>query len=304
MQGWRRAPQWFRPPDLDPRGVTLEPVALGAGVWGLMADRSPVNNCGFIVGEREIMVVDAHLNAVMAGQVLSAVRQVSQLPISYLVLTSDHGDHHFGAHAFPAGTRVVAHDGAGERADFKVELGLLRQQLGAAASELDEVRFRPVDITFARTLAFDLGNQRVELHHFGPGESAGDCVVWVPQAGVAFTGDLIKAEGFPPCLLEQPAERFLESVRRFRQTMAPRVVVPAHGTMGSSAAAELCEQYLRRLLETTQELVESGQHPSESTTAELRRFIPTLDEELAPLLEGVHRLNIERTYSRLLVARG
>lgn len=301
--GWRRAPRWFRPPDLNPRGVELEPVELGGGVWALMADRSPVNNCGFIVGDREVMVVDAHVNGVMARQIIDAVRRVTDRPISYLALTSDHGDHHFGAHAFPETTRVVAHDGAGEPANFEEELSLLRQQFGVAAAELDDVRYRAVDITFARTLAFDLGNQRVELHHFGPGESAGDCVVWVPAAGVAFTGNLIKAEGFPPCLLEQPAERFLESVRRFRRQLAPRIVVPAHGAIGSAAAVQLCDQYLRRLLEATQELVENDRCPCEGTTAELRRFVPSPDEELAPLLESVHRLNIERTYARLLASR-
>ena len=85
--------------------------------------------------------------------------------------------------------------------------------------------------------------------------------------------------------------------------VAPRLIVPAHGAIGSSAAAELCEQYLRRVLETTSALVETGSCPCKSTTAELERFVPTPDQELAPLLEHVHRLNIDRTYARMLAAR-
>lgn len=40
-------------------------------------------------------------------------------------------------------------------------------------------------------LALDLGGREVELWHFGPGNSPGDTVVWVPEARAAWTGNLV-----------------------------------------------------------------------------------------------------------------
>jgi len=102
-------PQGWLPPPLHPAGVKLQTKQLGPGVYALLSNRPPVDNSGFIVGEKGVLVIDAHINGDMARQILDSVRQVTDKPIIYLVNTNYHGDHTFGNYAFPAETKVVAH---------------------------------------------------------------------------------------------------------------------------------------------------------------------------------------------------
>ena len=76
-----RRPEAFIPPPLHPGGVRLETRRLAEGVYALVSDRTGVDNSGFVVGERGVLVIDAHINAEMARQIQAAVRAV----------TPDHG---------------------------------------------------------------------------------------------------------------------------------------------------------------------------------------------------------------------
>src|SRR5215467_9373024 len=110
-----QAPPAFLPPPLNPSGVQLVPREFAPGVYALIASRPPVDNSGFVVGERGVLVIDAHINGAMARQIQSAVRQVTEKPILYLVNTNYHGDHTFGNYAFPAETRIIAQRETAER---------------------------------------------------------------------------------------------------------------------------------------------------------------------------------------------
>ena len=102
------APEGFIPPPLHPGDARLVTRPLGEGVYALLSGDVAVDNNGFVVGENGVLVIDAHINAEMAGQIQDAVRRVTDKPILYLVNTNYHGDHTFGNYAFPEATRVVA----------------------------------------------------------------------------------------------------------------------------------------------------------------------------------------------------
>src|SRR6266700_415543 len=94
-----QAPPGFIPPPLNPSGVRLETKELAPGIYGLLSSKPPVDNSGFVVGEHGVLVIDAHINGAMAGLIQTAVRQVTNKPILYVVNTNYHGDHTFGNYA-------------------------------------------------------------------------------------------------------------------------------------------------------------------------------------------------------------
>jgi cyclase len=99
-----QALQGFFPPPLNPTGARLETKELAPGIYGLLSNKPPVDNSGFVVGEHGVLVIDAHINGAMAGLIQTAVRQVTNKPILYVVNTNYHGDHTFGNSAFPQET--------------------------------------------------------------------------------------------------------------------------------------------------------------------------------------------------------
>ena len=83
----------------DANTVELESHQIGARVYAVIPaeayEKVPrglpaATSGGFIVGERGVLVVDTMLNARLAGQLIGLIREVTDLPIRYIVNTSYH----------------------------------------------------------------------------------------------------------------------------------------------------------------------------------------------------------------------
>ncbi|MEE9612879.1 MAG: MBL fold metallo-hydrolase, partial [Desulfatiglandales bacterium] len=230
-QEFTQAPEGFIPPPLDPTGVQLDTKMLGAGVYALLSDKIPVDNNGFVVGERGALVIDAHINGTMARMIQDAVHQVTPKPILYLVNTNFHGDHTFGNYAFPEETRIVAQRLTAERMkDFDEEKAFMLQTVDNDPEIFSDVRLRLPDLVFDRYLQVDLGGRVVELYYFGPGNTPGDTVVYVPEQRVAWTGNLVIGEGSIPFLIEGGAKAYMETIAHFAQTLEVEIIIPGHAS--------------------------------------------------------------------------
>jgi cyclase len=231
-----QAPQGFIPPPLNPTGVRLETKELAPGVYGLLSSKPPVDNSGFVVGEHGVLVIDAHINGAMAGLIQTAVRQVTNKLILYVVNTNYHGDHTFGNSAFPQETLIVAQQKTAEiMRDFEREKKFLLPYVDNDRTVFSDVRLRLPDLVLDEYLELDLGGRVVELYHLGHGNTPGDTVVYVPEARVAWTGNLIVGEGNIPFLIEGGAGAYLETIAKFTHTLEVGTIVPGHGLLTSGA---------------------------------------------------------------------
>ena len=183
---FQNAPEGFIPTPLHPKDTQLQAQRLAPGVYALISGKAAVDNSGFVVGARGVLVIDAHINGAMARQIQAAVRKVTDKPILYLVNTNYHGDHTFGNYAFPKDTKIVAHRKTAEAMrNFEHEKELILATVNNDAKVLADVRLRLPDVVFEDSLRLDLGGRVVEIHHFGPGNTPGDTVVYVPEAKAA-----------------------------------------------------------------------------------------------------------------------
>lgn len=295
-------PEGFFPPPLHPAGAQLETKQLGPGVYALLSDKPPVDNSGFVVGERGVLVIDAHINGAMARQIQAAVRRVTSKPILYLVNTNFHGDHTFGNYAFPAETRIVAHrETAGRMRGFGHEKKVLLALVNNDPTVYSDARLRLPDVVFDDYLRLDLGGRTVELYHFGPGNTPGDTVVYVPEARVAWTGNLVLGNGTIPFLIEGGAGAYLQTIARFAQTLGVETIVPGHGSLISGAVLGRYLAYLNGLIDSVRAATRAGK-TLEVTLAQTPlpgQFAPAADSPFAPMLPlvaGIHRWNVQRTY--------
>src|SRR5712691_2204504 len=291
----------FVAPPLNPRGVQLETKQLGSGVYALIASRPPVDNSGFVVGERGVLVIDAHINGAMARQIQAAVRRVTQKPILYLVNTNYHGDHTFGNYAFPADTLVVAQRRTAERMrDFEREKAFLLQTVNNDPTVYADAELRLPDIVFSDYLRLDLGGRVVELYHFGPGNTPGDTVVYVPGARVAWTGNLVVGEGSIPFLIEGGAQAYLGTIAQFAQALEVETIVPGHGTMTSGRIFDRYLGYLSNLIRSVREATRAGRSLDQTLQMPLAAaYAPPPDSPLGGFVRGVHGWNLRRTYQEL-----
>lgn len=293
------------PPPLHPHDTQLTSQELAPNVYAILSGDAAIDNSGFIVGDKGVLVIDAHINGEMAGQIQSLVREVTDKPILYLVNTNYHGDHTFGNYAFPDETLIVAHEQtAAQMVHFGDELALIGATVGGDMNVVADVTLRLPDITFSDYASFDLGDRVVEVYHFGFGNTPGDTVVYEPTSQVAWTGNFILGQGSIPALFEGNAERYKRSVRQFQDTLDISQIVPGHGFMATADILERYEAYLNSLISEVQAALSQGQS-LEALLAEMRGYEafsvaqPGLPEGVIALFESVHRLNLEQTYQEL-----
>src|SRR6266446_5130186 len=301
-----QAPPGFIPPPLNPTDVRLETKELAPGVYGLLSSKPPVDNSGFVVGEHGVLVIDAHINGAMAGMIQTAVRQVTNNPLLYVVNTNYHGDHTFGNSAFPQETLIVAQQKtAAIMRDFEREKQFLLPYVDNDRTVFGEVRLRLPDLVLDEYLELDLGGRVVELYHLGHGNTPGDTVVYVPEARVAWTGNLIVGEGNIPFLIEGGAGAYLETIARFTHTIEVATIVPGHGLMTSGPSLSRYLAYLSELIESVRKAIRAGQTLEEAIVANPlgQQYTQDTAGSDSPLVAqfvafraGLHRWNLWRTY--------
>ena len=113
-------------------------------------------------------------------------------------------------------------------ADKRIRTGNL---FGDDAAIADVTTWRKPDRVLDDTLEIDLGDRKVQLWHFGPGNTPGDTIVYEPTSRIAWTGNFLTSSKTLPMLLEAGPLEYLETVTRFKDTLDVRSIVPGHGPL-------------------------------------------------------------------------
>jgi len=180
--------------DLADKTETFE--VLGDGVYALTAEGDP--NVGAVEGEDFLVCVEARATPVAAADWLTTLREHTDKPVRYLVLSHYHAVRTLGASAFGAGA-IVAHEQTrrliAERGsqDWESELGRMPRLFREPAS-IPGLTWP--DVTFTDRLTIPLGGDRgdLELAYCGRGHTAGDIVAWLPGQRIMFAGDLVESQ--------------------------------------------------------------------------------------------------------------
>jgi glyoxylase-like metal-dependent hydrolase (beta-lactamase superfamily II) len=133
-------------------------------------------NCGFFIGEKEVMVIDAKTDADSAKQMIAEIKKLTPKPIKYVLITHSDGDHVNGLTGFSQDITIIAQQQT-------------RKDMDEAFKEPQQRLYLP-GLTFSERLKIYSGNKVIELLYFGPAHTSGDVVVYFPDEKVAFIGDL------------------------------------------------------------------------------------------------------------------
>jgi len=96
----------------------------------------------------------------------------------------------------------------------------------AAALECGEFRFRAADIAFDQGVTLELGHRDVQVLFLGRANTAGDAIVYVPDAKVVMTGDVL-VHPFPFATQSYIGE--WAAVLRRIEAMDVDTIIPGHG---------------------------------------------------------------------------
>ncbi|MFD7918182.1 MBL fold metallo-hydrolase [Streptomyces sp. NPDC059740] len=199
---------------------------------------------GAVAGATGLLVVDAGATLAEGGALAHQVTAIVGGPVTHLALTHPHFDHVLGAAAFTGdrpqdagGVAVYAAVGAAEALSHGRE-ELLRDARahGMPHEAVEEAAAAPVvpGHGVSDTLTVDLGDRQVLLANVGPGHTAHDLAVVVPEReghpAVVFCGDLVEESGEPQAGPDAVPARWPAALDRLLSLGGEHAhYVPGHG---------------------------------------------------------------------------
>jgi glyoxylase-like metal-dependent hydrolase (beta-lactamase superfamily II) len=286
--------------------VEMRPVRLAEDAWfvqgeaaqGSAANQNFVSNAGFVVTPAGVVVIDALGSPPLARRLLAEIRRITPQPVRYVIATHYHADHIYGLQVFKqAGATILAHTGAREY----LASDTARQRLAASREDLfpwidentllvEPDRWLGVPDPKADTW-LEVGGVRFLIRPVGPAHTPEDVVVYLPDRGVLYGGDLLY-RGRIPFVGQADSRAWIESLDRLL-TLKPKVLVPGHGAASNDPVADttLTRDYLLYLRDRMGAAAREME-PFEEAYArtDWSRFAGL------PLFQAANRINAYNTY--------
>jgi len=282
--------------------ASIQAVQLAQGVWfvqgnsalGSTGNRNFISNAGFFVTDEGVVVVDALGSPALAQELLREIHRVTPQALRYVVVTHYHADHIYGLQTLAqAGAKVIGHASAREYLNSDTAQRRLEASRIDLAPWIDaNTRLVPADQWLdTQETRFRLGSMDFVVDHVGPAHTPEDVVVFVPQLGVLFAGDLF-FQGRIPFVGQADSRLWIQALNRLMKYQ-PKIVIPGHGPASINPMVDMTmtRDYLLYLRKTMGEAAKNME-PFEEVYAKTdwSRF------ESIPLFRVANRMNAYNTY--------
>jgi len=236
-------------------GVYVRP-----GIHAVMsaANAGAIANIGFVVGTASVAVIDTGGSACDGARLRAAIRQVTPLPIRYVINTHVHPDHVFGNAAFEQDApQFIGHHqlprAMAERGKHYLEAN--RRFMGEAA--LEGTKIVAPTHKVSDELDIDLGGRVLHLVAHATGHTDNDLTVFDAESATLWTGDIV-FEGHLP-VIDGSLKGWLKVMDALSKVPA-RHVVPGHGKVSDDWPASLAPQrrYLTALAGDLRKMIAEG----------------------------------------------
>ena len=182
--------------DLDEKQVSF--TKLSDNAYAYTAEGDP--NTGIVIGDDCVLVADTQATPAMAADVVRRIREVTDKPIKYVVLTHYHAVRVLGASGYQPEHILASQDTydlIGERGeqDKASEIGRFPRLFRDVESVPPGLTWPT--LTFTGKMTLWLGKLEVQLLQLGRGHTKGDTVVWLPKDKILFSGDLVEFDATP-----------------------------------------------------------------------------------------------------------
>lgn len=252
-------------------------------------------NVSFIVGSKGIAVVDTG-GSLKTGQALrEAIRQVSDLPILYVINTHVHPDHIFGNAAFTQDKAIfVGHEKLPDAMERRREnyLRINQQWLGDAFAGSEIIK--PSLLVKGKN-KLDLGDRTLLLTAYPTAHTNTDLTVFDHKSSTLWTGDLLFVERTPS--IDGDIKGWLAVINLLKNSEA-EFAIPGHSSAlkDSNWKKQLNDQerYLWTLLNDIRASIKKGEvmEKAMGTAAESER-------SYWQLFDIVNRRNVNNIYPSL-----
>ncbi len=243
--------------DMTEKEITF--LEVGEGLYAFTAEGDP--NSGVIIGDDSVMIVEAQATPRLARKVIEKVGEVTDKPISHVVLTHYHAVRVLGASAFNADQIIMGEAARAmviERGQEDWDSEFQRfPRLFEGHESIPGLTYPTT--TFSEDMTVYLGKRQINLMHLGRAHTAGDIVIHVPDQNVMFTGDIVEYRSACYCGDGHFADwgDTLDNIAAFDVD----AIAPGRGD------ALVGKDMVKAAIESTRDFIDSTYHPAARVAA-------------------------------------
>ena len=181
-----------------------------------------VNNL-IVVTTDGVLLAESQGTVENVQRLIADVATLTDQPIKYLVVGSEHGDHVGGIEVFPKTVTVLA-----------------------SPSSAPKLK-RPAEAIPEKRKVLTLGGTEIDILFLGRAHTGGDLEVYLPREKILFMSEVFVNRVFPSMANGYPSE-WIATLRK-AEAIAPTWFVPAHGFVDSADVLREEEQNYRLAIE-------------------------------------------------------
>jgi cyclase len=221
---------------------------------------------GFIHTDEGIILVDGPLIPKQAMDWRTQIEeQCPGVPFLYMINTDHHRGHALGNQYFMP-VKVIAHERAykemsGYTENFKDRVRNSFKREPEIQAQLNNIVIVPPHLTFTNRAQLLYGGRQVELIYVG-GHTPATSIVWLPEEGVCFVGDILWVDQHPYMAQGNTLEwlRALELIRE----LGAEVLVPGHGPVCGPEATWRVGEYIDFMRTRVRDYYREGKNKNET----------------------------------------
>jgi cyclase len=169
-----------------------------------------------------VLVADGQKDPATTKKMVDFIKGVTNQPIRYVIVASEHGDHAGGHEAFPAGATFVS---------SPASQAVLREQ-----AKSDKAG-RPKTIVPTETVAdrrvLKMGATEIQIMNLGRAHTSGDIEVYLPAEKIFFVSEAYSNHLFPQMRAAPPKE-WIQTLKNLQKIDAAWII-PGHGFIDDPA---------------------------------------------------------------------
>lgn len=245
----------------DFSNIEIKSIEVTKGIYMLTGSGG---NMGLCVGQDATFLIDDQY-APLTEKIKSAVREITNKPIEFVLNTHWHGDHTGGNENLgEMGALIVAHDNVRARMSTEQFMKAFNRTIAPSPKAALPV------VTFNDTVTFHLNDETIHAFHVAPAHTDGDSVIFFKNANVVHAGDLFFRARFPFIDLSAggsftgmiaASERLLELVDDETK------IIPGHGDLATKSDLREYRDMLVLVKERVAPLIAAGKTEAEVVAA-------------------------------------
>ena len=216
------------------------------------------SNSAVLVTDDGVLVVDSRTHPDAAEDLLAEIRQVTDAPIRYVVVSQHHGDHYMGNSVFKReGATIIAHPDTQAVIEERFEYERTTRPFAARDQDPDDVVLVLPDVLFSSRAKIVLGGRTVELIYLGPGQNEGDTLVYFPHARALHTGGVFHNQSWANTSFAPSMERWVDTLHAMK-TIDADVYLPPHGALATVADIDAFIEFIDAVGTSVRTAIDAG----------------------------------------------